>query len=64
MFVTKVVIANVVAFIKTKILRHLLSLTNALFKNDSPYGIVQLDNEERCRKEYNDYKESSCTDVS
>ena len=40
MFVKKVIIANIIAFIKTKILGPVLSVTNTPFKNDSPYGTV------------------------
>ena len=40
MFVTKVIIANIIAFIKTKTLGPVLSVTNTPFKNDSPYGTV------------------------
>ena len=39
-FFTKVVKANIIAFIKTKILRPVLSVTNPPSKNVSPYCIV------------------------
>ena len=38
---TKVIESNIVAFIKTKILRPILSMKNTPFKNDSLYDIMQ-----------------------